>query len=188
MSRPNFIIPDNPIYDENIPALLDQDPASASLVFNPLFLRLIINIHALKQTTDVFRALLYAITGYEINNAVNTFSELPPAGGLSEGTFFLVMEDETRGGKSSVYKIVGGEWVFFGRVTEQGIDEHNQDPNAHENRFSEMQTQIDYLTKIVTGQRQGQILDRETGELLSGSLRDIETGEVQPLVLRDIKH
>lgn len=52
MAERNYPIPANPVYDPEIRALQDSDPASASSVFNPLFERLITNIHALKLLAD----------------------------------------------------------------------------------------------------------------------------------------
>ena len=50
MPGPNYPIPDNPVYDPNIPSLADDDLASATQTFNPLIQRLINNTHAIKQT------------------------------------------------------------------------------------------------------------------------------------------
>ena len=52
MSRPNFEIPEKPTFDLNIPTLLDSDPASATLVFNPLFQQLVSNLQALYLVTQ----------------------------------------------------------------------------------------------------------------------------------------
>ena len=49
MSRPNYPIPEDPVYDPNIEQLEDQDPASATQTFNPLIQRLIINTHAARK-------------------------------------------------------------------------------------------------------------------------------------------
>ena len=55
MARPNYAIPDSPAYNPAIPSLLDQDPASATQTFNPLFLRIIENAHAVKLAADRLR-------------------------------------------------------------------------------------------------------------------------------------
>lgn len=52
MAENNYPIPDAPVYDPNIRALQDSDPASASSVFNPLLTQLISNIHAVKLLAD----------------------------------------------------------------------------------------------------------------------------------------
>lgn len=52
MTRPNYSIPENPVYLPVIPALMDSDPARATTVFNPLFLQIITNIHAVKIFAD----------------------------------------------------------------------------------------------------------------------------------------
>ena len=52
MAEQNYPIPENPVYDPNIRALQDSDPASASSVFNPLLVQLISNIHAVKLLAD----------------------------------------------------------------------------------------------------------------------------------------
>ena len=46
----NYPISSNPIYDEEIRMLQDDDPASASDTFNPLFQKLIDNTHAIKKS------------------------------------------------------------------------------------------------------------------------------------------
>ena len=46
MQRPNYQIPTNPVYNPNIPALLDSDPASATDTFNPVIQKLVDNTHA----------------------------------------------------------------------------------------------------------------------------------------------
>lgn len=47
-----YRVPINPTYSEDIRKLQDSDPASASAVFNPLFERIIENIHYLKLYED----------------------------------------------------------------------------------------------------------------------------------------
>jgi hypothetical protein len=48
----NYPIPENPVFNMNIRALQDSDPASASTIFNPLIERLIENLCALKLLLD----------------------------------------------------------------------------------------------------------------------------------------
>ena len=52
MAENNYPIPKNPVYDPNIRALQNSDPANADTVFNPLLTQLINNIHAVKQLAD----------------------------------------------------------------------------------------------------------------------------------------
>lgn len=42
-TRPNYILDTNPAYTETIPTLLNDDPASASDIFNPLFTKILNN-------------------------------------------------------------------------------------------------------------------------------------------------
>jgi hypothetical protein len=49
---PNYEFPDNPVYTTDIPSLDNNDPASASDVFNPWIFPIIGNIHAVKQGLD----------------------------------------------------------------------------------------------------------------------------------------
>ena len=70
-------------------------------------------------------------------------------------------------------------------VTIKTLHLHNIDPNAHENRFSHLQAQIDRLMQIISNQRDGYILDGESGDLIKASLRLAESGEIRPLVIRD---
>ena len=43
MARPNYTLDETPTYTEEIPALQNDDPASASDVFNPLFTKILNN-------------------------------------------------------------------------------------------------------------------------------------------------
>ena len=52
MADTNYPVPDQPVYNPNIRALQDSDPARASTIFNPLFTQLIENIHAVKKAAD----------------------------------------------------------------------------------------------------------------------------------------
>lgn len=75
MADRNYPVPAVPVYDPEIRALQDSDPASASTVFNPLFERLITNIHALKLLADGKAELS---EGGKV-----PLSQLPMAGALS---------------------------------------------------------------------------------------------------------
>lgn len=52
MPEEMYAIPAKPQYSENIRRLQDDDPASASQIFNPLFERLIENIASVKRQAD----------------------------------------------------------------------------------------------------------------------------------------
>ena len=52
MPEEKYIIPASPQYSEDIRKLQDQDEASASKVFNPLYSRLIENIASVKRQAD----------------------------------------------------------------------------------------------------------------------------------------
>lgn len=52
MADEMYTIPAQPQYSENIRKLQDNDPASASQIFNPLFARLIENIASVKRKAD----------------------------------------------------------------------------------------------------------------------------------------
>lgn len=56
MADTNYPIPEQPVYNPNIRALQDSDPARASTIFNPLFERLIENTHAVKKVADAAQA------------------------------------------------------------------------------------------------------------------------------------
>jgi len=53
-----FDIPENPEYNPHISRLRDNDPASATFTFNPLFQRILNNIHFLRLSDDKIRTLL----------------------------------------------------------------------------------------------------------------------------------
>ena len=117
MTRANYAIPINPVYNPEIPSLIDKDPASATLTFNPLFLRLIENAHALKLTADTLNFQVSMLTGYDIARTVNTHADLPSAAGLQVGTLVAVRSDETRGGISAIFELnAAGQWVFAGEM------------------------------------------------------------------------
>lgn len=52
MAERNYPVPEKPVYDPNIRALQNSDPANADTVFNPLLAHLISNIHAVKLLAD----------------------------------------------------------------------------------------------------------------------------------------
>ena len=52
MADANYPIEQNPVYDPNIRALQDTDPARATTVFNPLLGKIINNTHAVKLEQD----------------------------------------------------------------------------------------------------------------------------------------
>ena len=52
MSRRNCNIPEDPKYDPEIPELLNEDLASATGTFNPLFQRIINNTHAIFKLAE----------------------------------------------------------------------------------------------------------------------------------------
>ena len=69
MSRPNFIIPENVVYDHQIPILLNTDRVSATDTFNPLFQRLIDNTHAVaNQMSGIEGKITEALTGITPEN------------------------------------------------------------------------------------------------------------------------
>jgi hypothetical protein len=95
---PNYLIPENPVYDAGMAQLRDSDPASATDTFNPLFQRLINNTHAVKKEVN-------AITGFDIAGAVGSYADLPDPAGLAAGTQYAVEADETHGGAPAVHEV-----------------------------------------------------------------------------------
>ncbi len=72
MAEKKYPIPENPVFNMDIRALLDSDPASASGTFNPLIERLIENLCALKLLLDgkvSAEAMQGALT--DINNSLS---------------------------------------------------------------------------------------------------------------------
>jgi len=51
-SGPNFTIPNNPVYDPNIPSIANGDPVNATDVVNPILQQMVNNTHANKVQTD----------------------------------------------------------------------------------------------------------------------------------------
>lgn len=82
MADTNYPIPEQPVYNPNIRALQDSDPARASTVFNPLFERLIENTHAVKKTADAAQAAAEA-AGESAGSAIPATQKGAP-GGLAE--------------------------------------------------------------------------------------------------------
>ena len=82
MADTNYPIPEQPVYNPNIRALQDSDPARASTVFNPLFERLIENTHAVKKAADAAQAAAEA-AGESASGAIPAAQKGAP-GGLAE--------------------------------------------------------------------------------------------------------
>lgn len=82
MADTNYPIPEQPVYNPNIRALQDSDPARASTVFNPLFERLIENTHAVKKAADAAQAAAEA-AGESARGAIPAAQKGAP-GGLAE--------------------------------------------------------------------------------------------------------
>ena len=82
MADTNYPIPEQPVYNPNIRALQDSDPARASTVFNPLFERLIENTHAVKKAADAAQAAAEA-AGESAGGAIPAAQKGAP-GGLAE--------------------------------------------------------------------------------------------------------
>lgn len=106
----DYPISANPVYTTNIRALQDTDPARASDIFNPLFMKILDNIHAIKLAADT-------LAGVTLSGIVEKYSALPPADGLVNGVMYLVQKDETRldskgNPKSTIYKVVDGVWEY----------------------------------------------------------------------------
>ena len=117
MARANYAIPANPAYNPQIPSLMDKDSASATSTFNPLFLRLIENTHAVKLAADTLNFQVSMLTGFDVSRTVGAHSDLPSAAGLRPGTLIAVRSDETREGISAIYELdIAGQWVFVGEM------------------------------------------------------------------------
>jgi hypothetical protein len=73
MGEQIYPMPDSPAYDEELRALKDSDPASASETFNPLIEKMVENTHFVKKRTDALNDSLDVFV---------TFSddETPPPG------------------------------------------------------------------------------------------------------------
>ena len=65
MDRPNYQLENDPAYTEEIPALLDSDQVSATNTFNPLFLKVLNNIKAVKLLlqTQMTEEILAGLAG-----------------------------------------------------------------------------------------------------------------------------
>jgi hypothetical protein len=85
----NYEIPENPVYDENIRKLENTDPADADGIFNPLFQKLVGNIHAVKQGS----AALDPVTG------LIPVEEMPIEG-LNEGLAFVPLAQDGAGARA----------------------------------------------------------------------------------------
>ena len=157
MSRPNYAIPDNPVYNPAIPSLLNEDKASATQTFNPLFSRLIENAHAVKLAADVLQFQVGVLTGHDVTRSVDTHADLPAAAGLKPGTLFVVRSDETRGGKPAIYELnAAGQWVFVGDMGSNlqsqiygSLAGHNIDPAAHGALFKSLKSDIKLLMYLI---------------------------------------
>ena len=85
-----YLVPENPQYSADIRKLQDSDPASASAVFNPLFQKLIENIHYLYQGQRAERRHVLAVRERDPSKPdYGLDSGLSPEGGavLSAGPY-----------------------------------------------------------------------------------------------------
>ncbi len=120
MAEQNYPIPENPVYDPNIRALQDSDPASASSVFNPLLVQLISNIHAVKLLADdkadddsmqvalqdianTFNTINTALNGKAASNHTHTASQVGAAAAnhghnaaTAQAAGFMVAADKSK--------------------------------------------------------------------------------------------
>lgn len=106
MAENNYPIPENPVFNMNIRALQDSDPASASATFNPLIERLIENLCALKLLLDgkvSAETMQGAMT--DINNALSgintTLSGKAPANhghnaAMAQAAGFMAAADKAK--------------------------------------------------------------------------------------------
>ena len=161
MSRPNYSIPENPRYNPVIPSLLDQDPASATNTFNPLFLRLIENAHAIKLAAETLQLQVSVLTGGHVARAVGTHANLPNGFDFLPGTRIAVRADETHGGLSTLYELnTEGQWIFIGEMAgsvfsnlfsqiADSVFAHDTDPQAHGSQFQSIKNDIKQLTYMI---------------------------------------
>lgn len=84
MADTNYPIPEQPVYNPNIRALQDSDPARASTIFNPLFERLIENTHAVKKAAEAAQAAAEE-AGESAGNAISNDQIGVPGGVASLG-------------------------------------------------------------------------------------------------------
>jgi len=98
------------LYDPNIAKILDTDPVRASTSVNPVFTQIINNVESMRRT---FEAKLEALTGMVISGSVDGHVNLPDPAGLTPGTLFIVRNDETNDGQTTLWEVSAGhEWVF----------------------------------------------------------------------------
>ena len=110
MERPIYEIPDNPFYNPTIGALLDSDPARAETVFNPLFLHIISNVHAIK---------LFAEGMSPINH--NHDSQYDPLGAADAVAILLQEQDTILGGMIDDITQIAFELAVKGLIDTDGM-------------------------------------------------------------------
>jgi len=122
MDRPNYPLNPSPEYNTEIPKILDTDPVRASSSVNPIITTLMNNTHFVKLLADTLDAKLSSLTGLNISFVVDTFADLPDTNEFPPGMLVLVRNDETRKGKTTIYEVIDGEWVFLS-IMEINLDD-----------------------------------------------------------------
>jgi len=74
MAEQNYPVPQNPVYNTEIRALQDSDPASASTIFNPLIKALIGNTHFLKLLTDALEKVAFSGSASDLTSGTLTIA------------------------------------------------------------------------------------------------------------------
>lgn len=72
----NYEIEENPIYDKLIRKLENTDPAEAETIFNPLFTKVINNIHSVKNSVDNFENYDDSDIKEELTNVKNDMGKI----------------------------------------------------------------------------------------------------------------
>lgn len=76
MAEEFYIVPESPVYNaENIRKIQDTDPVRASTIVNPLIMRLIENIHAVKQGEEQLKNLATAALSAKAYNLESTYKK-----------------------------------------------------------------------------------------------------------------
>lgn len=93
MAEEKYAIPANPTYSEEIRKLQDTDPASASQIFNPLFVRIIENVASVKRQTDEVGVTASSIVTLDVTVPAEGWKAGPAEEGEPKGLYVDIPDE-----------------------------------------------------------------------------------------------
>ena len=160
--RPNYPIDENPTYSDQIPELMDTDPASATNTFNPLIIKILNNIkatHILAQKSAENGGYVTQDTPPENTNlwwfdsSTNTLKYYDDESKIwqpiPDGTSWHKVDGSVSIGDPAPEGAKPGDYVLDSQGNTYVVNEHNQLDLATsgDSIFNNLQSQIDEIIK-----------------------------------------